>query len=291
MKKTRGRHVKENPKNNFSKKYLIPSVIMSSTIMSPLAGANTIDHVPGVPSKIAGSVSNLTETGVQPVPYTTRVVEDPNLPAGIETVIQEGKDGTLKTVTGFKQSAGFNGSQHLSKIKRTYIDTPATEKVILKGTKTEVIQGVSNKVLQAEALLAQQKKVEEQAQAEASKTAEPSSTEAKTEAQTNTEVNQAAKPVTGTKTDWMKAAGIPESDWHYVDYIISHESGWDPNAVNVSSGATGLPQSLPGNKMATMGEDWATNPVTQLKWANWYATSRYGSWAQAYNAWKTQNWW
>ena len=89
----------------------------------------------------------------------------------------------------------------------------------------------------------------------------------------------------------MKAAGIPESDWQYVDYIIEHESGWNYRAVNASSGATGVCQALPGSRMATAGSDYLDNPVTQLKWCHSYANERYGGWQQAYNAWRSQNWW
>jgi hypothetical protein len=55
------------------------------------------------------------------------------------------------------------------------------------------------------------------------------------------------------------------------------ESGWRVNAENVSSGAYGIPQSLPGSKMATVGSDWQTNPVTQIKWGLGYIQERYGS--------------
>ena len=82
----------------------------------------------------------------------------------------------------------------------------------------------------------------------------------------------------GSKADWMRAAGISDSDFGYVDYIISHESGWNYHAVNRSSGAYGLPQSLPAGKLASAGADWRDNPVTQLRWANNYAVGRYGSW-------------
>lgn len=95
--------------------------------------------------------------------------------------------------------------------------------------------------------------------------------------------------VTGTKRDWMKAAGIAEEDFSHVDYIISHESEWKVTAKNPSSGAYGLPQSLPGNKMASAGSDWETNPVTQLKWANSYV-ARYGGWAGAESYWRTHHW-
>lgn len=95
----------------------------------------------------------------------------------------------------------------------------------------------------------------------------------------------------GSKADWMRAAGISDADFGYVDYIISHESGWNYHAVNRSSGAYGLPQSLPAGKLASAGADWRDNPVTQLRWANNYAVSRYGSWEDAYHFWTVNHWW
>jgi len=95
----------------------------------------------------------------------------------------------------------------------------------------------------------------------------------------------------GSKADWMRAAGISDSDFGYVDYIISHESGWNYHAVNRSSGAYGLPQSLPAGKLASAGADWRDNPVTQLRWANNYAVGRYGSWGGAYHFWTVNHWW
>lgn len=95
----------------------------------------------------------------------------------------------------------------------------------------------------------------------------------------------------GSKADWMRAAGISGSDFGYVDYIISHESGWNYHAVNRSSGAYGLPQSLPAGKLASAGADWRDNPVTQLRWAHNYAVGRYGSWEAAYRFWTVNHWW
>lgn len=95
----------------------------------------------------------------------------------------------------------------------------------------------------------------------------------------------------GSKADWMRAAGISDSDFGYVDYIISHESGWNYHAVNRSSGAYGLPQSLPAGKLASAGADWRDNPVTQLRWAHNYAVGRYGSWEAAYYFWTVNHWW
>lgn len=96
--------------------------------------------------------------------------------------------------------------------------------------------------------------------------------------------------INGDKSSLMAAAGISSGDYGYVNFIVSHESGWRPTAGN-SSGAYGLCQALPGSKMATAGSDWATNPVTQLRWCNDYAHRRYGSWAAAYNYWLAHHNW
>ncbi|WP_261812637.1 lytic transglycosylase domain-containing protein [Microbacterium aurugineum] len=91
----------------------------------------------------------------------------------------------------------------------------------------------------------------------------------------------------GAPAEWMAAAGIAQSDWQYVDYIVSRESGWNPNATNQSSGACGLVQALPCSKVPGNGY----NPVDNLRWATGYATGRYGSWAGAYNFWTNNHWW
>ncbi|MGP3536482.1 transglycosylase SLT domain-containing protein [Microbacterium sp. RD1] len=91
----------------------------------------------------------------------------------------------------------------------------------------------------------------------------------------------------GSPAEWMAAAGIPESDWGYVDYIAKRESGWNPNATNKSSGACGLIQAYPCSKVPGNGYD----PVDNLRWANGYANGRYGSWASAYDFWTRNHWW
>jgi hypothetical protein len=96
----------------------------------------------------------------------------------------------------------------------------------------------------------------------------------------------------GSHTDWMAAAGIAASDYGYVDYIVDNESGWGVTKWNYGgSGAYGLGQALPASKMAVYGDDYLTNPVTQLKWADASAKGRYGSWAAAYNYWVNYHVW
>lgn len=61
------------------------------------------------------------------------------------------------------------------------------------------------------------------------------------------------------------------------------ESGWSWSATNPSSGAYGIPQALPGWKMAAAGSDWLTNPATQITWGLDYIASVYGSPCRAYD--------
>lgn len=90
--------------------------------------------------------------------------------------------------------------------------------------------------------------------------------------------------------DYLLANGYTEADFTATVYIINHESGWRVNATNAGSGAYGLPQALPGSKMASAGADWATNYQTQLKWFWGYCNSRYGSITGAYNFWTANHW-
>lgn len=100
-------------------------------------------------------------------------------------------------------------------------------------------------------------------------------------------------PIVVSGTNLMAQLGIPESDWKYVDFIINHEAGWNGTLTynRAGSGAYGICQALPGSKMASAGADWRTNPLTQLRWCNSYALSRYGSWYKAYAFWQANHWW
>lgn len=114
-----------------------------------------------------------------------------------------------------------------------------------------------------------------------------------------------AVSIPNDKTGLLSAAGINASDYGYVNYIVSRESGWcatkmqgqigycpgyAPNSFPSGLGY-GLCQSTPATKMASAGADWASNPVTQLKWCSGYAAGRYGGWAGAYQHWLANSNW
>ncbi len=84
---------------------------------------------------------------------------------------------------------------------------------------------------------------------------------------------------------WAREAGVSELDLEPALDLIYRESGCRVDAKNASSGAYGIPQSLPGNKMSAFGADWETNPVTQIRWMIDYVNKRYGGWQEALNYW------
>ncbi|MGA1838691.1 hypothetical protein VD659_17365 [Herbiconiux sp. 11R-BC] len=67
------------------------------------------------------------------------------------------------------------------------------------------------------------------------------------------------------------------------------ESGWQANAYNASSGAYGIPQSLPASKMATMGADYVTNAATQINWGLAYISDVYGTPCEALSQWTARS--
>lgn len=96
-------------------------------------------------------------------------------------------------------------------------------------------------------------------------------------------------PEWGECADWARQAGVSEADLSSALDLIFHESGCRVDAAN-ASGAYGIPQALPGSKMAAMGADWETNPVTQIKWMIGYVNGRYGGWSQALEYWYSHGW-
>ena len=71
--------------------------------------------------------------------------------------------------------------------------------------------------------------------------------------------------------------GWSSSQFSCLDSLWNQESGWNVYATNTTSGAYGIPQALPGSKMASAGADWQTDAATQIRWGLSYIKSLYGS--------------
>lgn len=87
----------------------------------------------------------------------------------------------------------------------------------------------------------------------------------------------------------LPSFGFSHNQFGCLNDIWSRESGWRYNAEN-ASGAYGIPQALPGSKMATAGADWLTNPATQIKWGLGYIKGTYGSPCNAWAFWEAHGW-
>jgi hypothetical protein len=71
-----------------------------------------------------------------------------------------------------------------------------------------------------------------------------------------------------------------------LDALWEHESNWNPAAENPTSGAYGIAQALPAARMASVGDDWMSNPITQVRWGLEYIDGRYGSACNAWSFWQ-----
>ncbi len=71
--------------------------------------------------------------------------------------------------------------------------------------------------------------------------------------------------------------GWSSSQFSCLDSLWNEESGWNVYASNPTSGAYGIPQALPGSKMASAGPDWQSDAATQIRWGLGYIQALYGS--------------
>jgi len=107
-----------------------------------------------------------------------------------------------------------------------------------------------------------------------------------------------AEGKTGTKSGNKEYAqlyinqefGWGEKQFACLETLWFRESNWNHKATNPVTGAYGIPQSLPGRKMATFGDDWKTNPVTQMKWGASYIEDRYDTPCEALDFFYDRNW-
>lgn len=99
-------------------------------------------------------------------------------------------------------------------------------------------------------------------------------------------------PGTAKAIAWglLQARGWGETEYDCLVALWTRESGWNHLAENRSSGAYGIPQALPGWKMASFGDDWRTNPETQIRWGLAYIEGRYGTPCGAWAAFLSKGW-
>ncbi|WDH79753.1 phospholipase [Microbacterium esteraromaticum] len=160
----------------------------------------------------------------------------------------------------------------------------------------DAVQGRTS-ALQNALATAKEMKVAEDARlkAEAERiAAEKAAKKAAEDARRAAEAQAAANTPDGAKATARAMAaeryGWGEGEFSCLVSLWTKESGWDYQAYNPNGGATGIPQSLPGDKMATAGSDWRTNATTQISWGLDYIQRAYGSPCAAWGHSQAVNW-
>lgn len=92
-----------------------------------------------------------------------------------------------------------------------------------------------------------------------------------------------------TARQLLAASGLGDDQFQCLVKLWNKESGWRVTASN-ASGAYGIPQALPGSKMASAGSDWRTDATTQISWGLGYIASQYGSPCGAWSASQAHGW-
>lgn len=170
-----------------------------------------------------------------------------------------------------------------------------TKKIIYQETKEENLSNIINTKKEAYEAEQARLKAEAEAKERAIKEAEE---KAKLEKEQSTTTAQSSSSESYSLSDYQAYAkdlvintyGWSEYDFECLVKLWDKESGWDPNSHNSSSGAHGIPQSLPASKMASEGADYYTNGYTQIRWGLKYIKGRYGSPSAAWAHSQSKGW-
>jgi membrane protein involved in colicin uptake len=101
--------------------------------------------------------------------------------------------------------------------------------------------------------------------------------------------NAKANPKAAARVLMAEQGWTSNAQYNCLVNLWTGESDWRWYAENSSSGAYGIPQSLPARKMAKMGADYRTNPITQIKWGLWYIKMSYGTPCGAWSFWQSKS--
>ena len=155
---------------------------------------------------------------------------------------------------------------------------------VKKLIRNETSQDEINEIIEIKKQAYEKAKAEEEARRKAQEEAERQARErAKQQSTTQSSSSQNLSSLQAYAHNLViNTYGWSEYDFDCLVKLWNRESGWNPNAHNSSSGAHGIPQSLPASKMASEGSDYYTNGETQIRWGLKYISGRYGSPANAW---------
>lgn len=179
--------------------------------------------------------------------HTSSDVDDPNLAKGERVVETAGVDGVTVNAYNVVLESGKEVSREKT---MTVVKSTRVDEVVRVGTKEEA--------------------------AVAAVQATDSTTSGSSSSTSTASVSSSSDPQS-IALSMMSGYSWGGDEFTCLVSLWNRESGWDYQAMNASSGAYGIPQALPGSKMASAGADWQTNPATQISWGLSYISGRYGS--------------
>ena len=189
-------------------------------------------------------------TSVQTLPFQITQQNDATMAKGTTSVVKAGKNGSAQVTYAVVYIDGAPTGQT---VLSTTVLTPPTPQVVKVGTKPPVAANAAPATPATPIVV------------------DPGSAQ-------------------GIAQQMVTARGWGADQFACLVPLWSHESGWRVNAGNQSSGAYGIPQALPGSKMAAYGADWQTNPATQIAWGLSYIAGRYGTPCGAWSTWQANGW-
>lgn len=230
--------------------------------------------------KAKRSVAALSVTGIVVV----------SVVAGIDLFSSPGSSSASEQVSGRAEMAVLNSE------KGRVVTTPSAKPLSAEEQAREVTR-LRNQI---EAQVAEQKALQDQSDLrQAAKNAMLKRYKALQKTEANSREERASrdaerKKLEGTPKEvalnLLPDHGWGESQFTCLEKLWNKESRWKVNADNPSSSAYGIPQALPGNRMAAYGSDWRTNPVTQIKWGLDYIENTYGSPCSAWGHSQAKGW-
>jgi hypothetical protein len=291
-----------------------PAIVAATLAVGLLATAGITGTAPTSQAEASGSLASFAlasySTAAQPTPAAL-VETDADTVGDAQQTLEaaEAAITAADTVAADITSSGLNvpgtlvdtaaleaaterldRAQTLSAAFLPYFTEPVTA---LTATVDEQVVGLRGKLDAAQALKAEQEAAEKaRLAAEAAAAAEAEAAAAAASQQSSGSGSGAPAPVFaaggavgGTSPADAQATaramlgnyGWGDDQFGCLVSLWNKESGWNYRAYNASSGATGIPQALPGSKMASAGADWQTNPATQIAWGLGYISGRYGS--------------
>lgn len=267
--------------------------LLSASFMLPTTMANAEAPINNIQNPVDSKIqlfdtkaetkhSNVETLKMETIPFETRVIENPNLPAGIRIIEQKGAYGSKTFYKTFKTSVGKTGEVTQYPVYHDEITAQPVEEIVVQGTKTEIISGVSDKTLELETEKAAELKRQEEEAAKKAAEQKRLAEQQRNSRKTNVPSDAPAGSITTPAENKAYAQSIlSASEFECANKLVVRESEWKTTAENKSSGAYGVPQSLPASKLASAGADWRTNGKTQFNWMVSYVDGRYGNFCNA----------